>query len=83
MFPDKQGSLYFPSDYPTSCLLGCVNVVDCLSQDDYKENVCEPHTVEPLINVLNKAHPLNFLGPKCSLSYIANTFSISAAGQPL
>ncbi|KAM9825029.1 activating signal cointegrator 1 isoform X2 [Syngnathus typhle] len=27
----------FPSDYPTGCLLGCVNVTDCLSQEQFKE----------------------------------------------
>ncbi|XP_028812545.1 activating signal cointegrator 1 isoform X2 [Denticeps clupeoides] len=27
----------FPTEYPTGCLLGCVNVVDCLSQEQFKE----------------------------------------------
>ncbi|KAJ8417954.1 hypothetical protein AAFF_G00227970 [Aldrovandia affinis] len=27
----------FPTEYPTGCLLGCVNMTDCLSQDQYKE----------------------------------------------
>jgi hypothetical protein len=29
----------FPTAYPTSCLLGCVDMVDCLSQEDYSEQV--------------------------------------------
>ncbi|XP_040269700.1 activating signal cointegrator 1 [Bufo bufo] len=29
--------IHFPKDYPTGCLLGCVNVVDCLAQDQFKE----------------------------------------------
>ena len=29
----------FPTEYPTSCLLGCIDVADCLSQDDYREKV--------------------------------------------
>lgn len=29
----------FPRDYPTSCLLGCVDVLDCLPQEDYREKV--------------------------------------------
>ncbi|XP_061616734.1 activating signal cointegrator 1 [Phyllopteryx taeniolatus] len=36
--------LRFPSDYPTGCLLGCVNVTDCLSQEQFREqfpNTCE------------------------------------------
>jgi hypothetical protein len=32
-------SFDFP-DYPTSCLLGCVDLVDCLTQDEYQEKVC-------------------------------------------
>ncbi|XP_013857025.1 activating signal cointegrator 1 [Austrofundulus limnaeus] len=34
----------FPKDYPTGCLLGCVNVTDCLAQEQFKEqfpNTCE------------------------------------------
>lgn len=34
----------FPKDYPTGCLLGCVNVTDCLSQDQFREqcpDICE------------------------------------------
>ncbi|CDR00982.1 unnamed protein product [Oncorhynchus mykiss] len=31
--------LKFPKDYPTGCLLGCVNMTDCLSQEQYKEQV--------------------------------------------
>lgn len=32
--PDPE--LIFPSKYPTSCLLGCVCVDNCLDQDEYK-----------------------------------------------
>jgi hypothetical protein len=35
----------FPSDYPTSCLLGYVDVTDCLSQEEYREKVCFVHHV--------------------------------------
>lgn len=31
--------LEFPSSYPVGCLLGCVDVVDCLPQDTYQEQV--------------------------------------------
>ncbi|KAG7283778.1 hypothetical protein CRUP_034402 [Coryphaenoides rupestris] len=34
----------FPKDYPTGCLLGCVNVADCLTQDQLREqfsDTCE------------------------------------------
>ncbi|XP_062868859.1 activating signal cointegrator 1 isoform X2 [Trichomycterus rosablanca] len=29
--------LQFPKDYPTGCLLGCVNMTDCLSQEQFRE----------------------------------------------
>ncbi|XP_056881571.1 activating signal cointegrator 1 [Takifugu flavidus] len=29
--------LRFPNDYPTGCLLGCVNVTDCLSQEQFRQ----------------------------------------------
>ncbi|XP_002718147.2 activating signal cointegrator 1 isoform X1 [Oryctolagus cuniculus] len=27
----------FPNDYPSGCLLGCVDLIDCLSQKEFKE----------------------------------------------
>ncbi|XP_006563094.1 activating signal cointegrator 1 isoform X2 [Apis mellifera] len=36
----KNEKLKFPEIYPTSCLLGCVTVVDVLPQDEYKK--CYP-----------------------------------------
>ncbi|XP_004687741.2 PREDICTED: activating signal cointegrator 1 isoform X2 [Condylura cristata] len=27
----------FPNDYPSGCLLGCVDLIDCLSQNQFKE----------------------------------------------
>nr|XP_023652716.1 activating signal cointegrator 1-like [Paramormyrops kingsleyae] len=34
----------FPQDYPTGCLLGCVSLVDCLAQEQYREQF--PDTCE-------------------------------------
>lgn len=34
----------FPKDYPTGCLLGCVNVTDCLSQEQFRQQF--PDTCE-------------------------------------
>lgn len=39
----KKGPM-FPKDYPTGCLLGCVNVTDCLSQQQFREQF--PDTCE-------------------------------------
>ncbi|XP_027513630.1 activating signal cointegrator 1 isoform X1 [Corapipo altera] len=32
-----QKDVEFPSDYPSGCLLGCVDVTDCLSQEQFQE----------------------------------------------
>ncbi|NWY69318.1 TRIP4 protein, partial [Erithacus rubecula] len=32
-----QKDVEFPSDYPSGCLLGCVDVIDCLSQEQFQE----------------------------------------------
>lgn len=34
----------FPKDYPTSCLLGCINMTDCLSQEQFRQQF--PETCE-------------------------------------
>lgn len=31
--------LQCPSHYPVGCLLGCVDLTDCLAQDEYREKV--------------------------------------------
>lgn len=31
--------LQCPSHYPAGCLLGCVDLTDCLAQDEYREKV--------------------------------------------
>jgi hypothetical protein len=35
--------LKFPREYPTGCLLGCLDMVDCWSHEEYKEN-CHDQT---------------------------------------
>ncbi|XP_050295164.1 activating signal cointegrator 1 [Anthonomus grandis grandis] len=37
----KDYTLKFPKEYPTSCLLGCVTVEDCLDETAYKEKFGE------------------------------------------
>ena len=39
LFSDDQENLFFPLHYPTSCLLGCVDVLDCLPKEEYQEKV--------------------------------------------
>lgn len=35
-FYENRPDVVLPPEYPVSCLLGCVDVVDCLSQEDYR-----------------------------------------------
>jgi len=36
---DVDKKLEFPTSYPSGCLLGCVNVEDCLERTEYMEQV--------------------------------------------
>ncbi|BFZ02095.1 hypothetical protein BsWGS_05134 [Bradybaena similaris] len=51
-------SLNFPKDYPTGCLLGCVNVEDCLSQDDYREQYPEGESASPYVFICSNPQQL-------------------------
>lgn len=33
----------FPNDYPSGCLLGCVYLIDCLSQNQFKDQVSKEY----------------------------------------
>ena len=35
----SDNSLPFPSQYSTGCILGCVDIRDCLSQEEFKSEV--------------------------------------------
>ncbi|XP_069682048.1 activating signal cointegrator 1 [Periplaneta americana] len=50
--------LRFPSQYPTSCLLGCVNVIDCLPQEEYRINFPEGESDSPFVFVCEDAQEL-------------------------
>lgn len=50
----------FPKDYPTGCLLGCVNVTDCLSQEQFREQspaTCE-ESASPFVFICTSPHEL-------------------------
>uniref|UniRef100_A0A8C7ZVX1 Activating signal cointegrator 1 n=1 Tax=Oryzias sinensis TaxID=183150 RepID=A0A8C7ZVX1_9TELE len=50
----------FPKDYPTGCLLGCINVTDCLSQQQFRDQF--PETCEesssPFVFICTNPHEL-------------------------
>lgn len=45
----------FPSSYNTGCLLGCVNVIDCLSQEEYRQQYPAGPSLEPFVFICE--HP--------------------------
>ncbi|KAI9532096.1 hypothetical protein NQZ68_034984 [Dissostichus eleginoides] len=50
----------FPKDYPTGCLLGCVNMTDCLSQEQFREqfpNTCE-ESASPFVFICTNAQEM-------------------------
>ena len=53
----------FPKHYPTSCLLGCVDVVDCLAQEDYKEEFPEGESESPYVFVCENPQQLTVKFP--------------------
>ncbi|CDW60919.1 activating signal cointegrator 1 [Trichuris trichiura] len=52
----------YPPDYPVGCLLGCVEVVDCLSQEDYRLQYPDGESESPYVLICKNARelPLKF-----------------------
>ncbi|XP_064608774.1 activating signal cointegrator 1-like isoform X2 [Liolophura sinensis] len=47
--------LKFPTQYPVSCLLGCVNVLDCLGQEEYRQKFPEGESASAYVFICD--HP--------------------------
>ncbi|XP_046398921.1 activating signal cointegrator 1 [Ischnura elegans] len=60
---ENNESIKFPSQYPTSCLLGFVDVVDCLSQEDYRIKYPEGRSESPYVLVCENPHHLPIYFP--------------------
>ncbi|KAG8236406.1 hypothetical protein J437_LFUL012827 [Ladona fulva] len=56
-------NINFPSQYPTSCLLGYVDVLDCLSQEDYRLQHPQGRSLSPYVLVCDNPHPLPIYFP--------------------
>jgi len=50
--------LHFPSQYPTSCLLGYVNIVDCLPQEEYRIRFPDGESDSPFVFACEDAQEL-------------------------
>lgn len=45
----KSPRLEFPTHYPVGCLLGCVNMVDCLDQEEYRKRFPDGESASPYV----------------------------------
>lgn len=54
----KGHNLQFPSHYPVGCLLGCVDVVDCLSQETYQEQFPDGESGSPFVFICENSQEL-------------------------
>ncbi|KAJ8029259.1 Activating signal cointegrator 1 [Holothuria leucospilota] len=58
----------FPAQYPTGCLLGCVDMVDCLAQEQYREKVKDCYVISSfegrLDSQIHKAAKKGLRSPK-------------------
>ncbi|KAK2186526.1 hypothetical protein NP493_197g02014 [Ridgeia piscesae] len=50
--------LPFPQVYPVGCLLGCVNVDDCLEQDVYRQQFPDGESESPFVFVCSQPQEL-------------------------
>ncbi|XP_050540555.1 activating signal cointegrator 1 isoform X2 [Daktulosphaira vitifoliae] len=48
-YKNLRGDVEFPKQYPTSCLMGCINITDCLSQEEYMEQYPEGENESPFV----------------------------------
>lgn len=48
----------FPSAFPTGCLLGCVDLIDCLPQEEFRELYPNGEAADPFVCVLANPQPL-------------------------
>ncbi|XP_038077418.1 activating signal cointegrator 1-like [Patiria miniata] len=55
---DAEEEIFFPREYPTSCLLGCVDMVDCLSQDQYQEQYPRGDSSSPYVFICENPQEL-------------------------
>ncbi|CAL1683020.1 unnamed protein product [Lasius platythorax] len=58
----KNKTIKFPETYSTSCLLGCVTVIDVLSQEEYRKQYPEGENESPYVFICENSYmlPINF-----------------------
>lgn len=53
-------SIIFPEEYPSGCLLGCVDLVDCLSQEEYQEKFPDGESESDYVFVFRNPQHLKY-----------------------
>ncbi|XP_075215952.1 activating signal cointegrator 1 isoform X2 [Lycorma delicatula] len=58
----KKEDVRFPTEYPVGCLLGCVNITDCLPQEEYREKFPTGESDSPFVFICQdpQALPIRF-----------------------
>lgn len=59
----KDEKINFPANYPTGCLLGCVTVVDVLSQEEYRKVYPDGESDSPYVFICENFHELQIKLP--------------------
>ncbi|BFG00184.1 activating signal cointegrator 1 [Drosophila madeirensis] len=59
----KDPNLKFPEHYPTSSLLGCVHVENCVPQEEYRDSYPRGESDSPYVFVCSKPEQLQILLP--------------------
>ncbi|XP_062618725.1 activating signal cointegrator 1-like [Saccostrea cucullata] len=54
----KDPNLQCPTHYPVGCLLGCVDLMDCLPQDQYREKFPDGESVSPFVFICENPQEL-------------------------
>ncbi|XP_054278390.1 activating signal cointegrator 1-like [Macrosteles quadrilineatus] len=58
LYRELKGTMIFPLTYPTGCLLGCVNVVDCLPQEEYRQKFPDGESSCPFVFICDSPQEL-------------------------
>ena len=56
-------TLKFPTSYPTSCLLGCVTLIDCLPQEEYRKKFPDGESESPFVFICEEPKELSLRFP--------------------
>lgn len=65
----------YPLTYPTGCLLGCLNVSDCLPQEEYRSRFPDGESDSPFVFICDSPHELPIRFPISGKHKICKTIT--------